>query len=59
LAPWPSNDWQPSEKQVLVLTPEQALNSKALVIIMTLKRFEIIFHVPGGLEAWQFDYASS
>jgi hypothetical protein len=52
LAPWPSNDWQPSEKQVLVLTPEQALNSKALVIIMTLKRFEIIFHVPGGLEAW-------
>jgi hypothetical protein len=59
LAPWPSNDRQPSEKQVLVLTPEQALNSKALVIIMTLKRFEIIFQVPGGLEAWQFDYASS
>jgi hypothetical protein len=26
---------------------------------MTLKRFEIIFQVPGGLEAWQFDYASS
>jgi hypothetical protein len=48
LAPWPSNDWQLSEKQVLVLTPEQALSSKALVIITTLKRVEIIFQVPGG-----------
>jgi hypothetical protein len=45
---WPSNCWQPSEKQELVLTPEQALKSKAPVISMALKRFEIILLFPVG-----------
>ncbi|CAI8932069.1 hypothetical protein EMIT0P294_30487 [Pseudomonas sp. IT-P294] len=48
LAPWPSKDWQPCEKHVLVLTPEQALNSNAPAIITTLTRFGIIFQFPVG-----------
>jgi hypothetical protein len=43
-----SNDWQSSEKQLLVLTPEQALNSTAPAISATLMRFEIIFRFPVG-----------
>ncbi|XLM13525.1 hypothetical protein DKB71_24145 [Pseudomonas sp. PLMAX] len=39
----PADGWQSSEKQLWVLVPEQALNSKALAISATLIWVEIIF----------------
>jgi hypothetical protein len=55
----PSNCWQPSEKQLLVVTLEQALRSKAPAINTTLKRFDFIFQFPlAAIEATQ-DLTSS